>query len=140
MVDHINTRRKSALKQLVASLNDIRNRLLDDATGCSFECRSVHLGALIKYMHDEKLLDGATEPAFEGRSVADTVERMLNMPSPSKDCHKTTPFSACELSLSGLTKTALKSADAIQGLGLDDVDECWAITPAKRGKKAKKKG
>lgn len=89
-------------------------------------------------MYDERLLDGATEPAFEGCSVADAVKRIRKMPSPSKNWHmQTSTYSSCELSLSSLTKTALKSS-AIPGLELDDIDECRAIT-SKKERKAKAK-
>ncbi|KAK0719188.1 hypothetical protein B0H67DRAFT_532801 [Lasiosphaeris hirsuta] len=124
VANHINTRREAALRQFIASLNDIKSKLLDDTTGCSFECRSIHLGALVKYMYDERLLDGVTEPPFEDRSVADTVKRMRKMPSPSKDWHmQTSTYGSCELSLSSLTEAALRSSDAIQDLELDDVDD-----------------
>ncbi|KAK3311921.1 hypothetical protein B0H66DRAFT_539033 [Apodospora peruviana] len=134
----INTRREAALSQLIASLNDIKGKLLEDTSRCSFECRSAHLGALIIHMHDERLLDGAIEPPFEGRSVADTVKRIRAMRSPSKDWHvQTSTDSLCELSLRSVTETALKAIDAIQGLELDDVDDYLVINSTKKGKRGK---
>lgn len=139
LADCINTRRESALSQLIASLNDIKNKLLDDTTGCCFECRSIHLGALVKHLHNEKLLDGAIEPPFEGRSVADTVQKMRGMRSPSKDWHmQTSTDSSCELLLSSLTETVLKTADAIQDLELDEVDD-WEWASSKKSKKGRYK-
>jgi len=126
------------MKQLIASLNNIKIKLLEDTTGCSFECRSAHLGALVIHMHDERLLDGAIEPPFKGRSVADTVTKMRGMRSPNKDWHmQTSTNCSCELSLNSLTETALKTVDAIQGLKLDDADDCRVIASTKKGKKSK---
>jgi hypothetical protein len=131
------------MRQLVASINDIKTKLLEHTTGCSFECRSAHLGALVIHIHDEKLLDGAIEPIeppFEGRSVAETVTRMRRMRFPTKDWHmQTGADGSCELSLSTLTETALKTADTLQGLKLEDEEDCSHINSAKKDKRGKGK-
>lgn len=137
-VDDINTRRELALRRLSASLNSIKSDLLDGTAGCCFECRSIHLGALIKHMHDEGILGDAFTPPFQDRSVTATVKKLREMQFPATNWHRQDNIHfSCRFSLSSLTEAAAEETTmAIRGL---ELEEEVLGTSSKKSKKKKGK-
>ena len=123
MIGRINTQKEDALRQIRSSLRNLKLDLLNGKIGCSFECRSLLLGALIKYMHDDGFLEDGVMTASEGRSLKVTMQRVREMKSPSKDWHPHVPrfgsIPSCQVSLRSLTEPCLnKVLKSISGLEL----------------------
>jgi hypothetical protein len=132
-------RREEALRKVFELLDGVKSDLLTGAAGCSFECRSILLGALVKHMCDEGLLDDAV-PRFEDRSFTDTAKKIRDMQSPNRDWHKPSfPYSSCSFSLSALTEVRLNEiTTGLRGLELDDYE--WRSSQRRlKSKKDKKK-
>ena len=74
------------------SLYGIKHKLIDGKVGCSFECRSLLLGALVKFMHDYDVSGyGTLEAAPQTRSIEATIRLVREMKSPSRDWHPRVP-------------------------------------------------
>ena len=108
--------------QIGSSLCDIKLMLVKGEIGCSFECRSLLLGALIKFMHDYGFFEDGISTASETRSLEATIRLVREMKSPSKNWHPRMPSSpSCKLSLSNLTEPCLdKALKSMSGLSLSD--------------------
>ena len=133
-VGRINAQKEDAMRQIGSSLRNLKLGLLNGKIGCSFECRSLLLGTLIKYMHDDGFLEDGVTTASEGRSLKATIQRVREMKSPSRDWHRYFPsrsagFSSnlsgpnpsCQVSLGSLIEPGLNEAlESISGLGLYD--------------------
>lgn len=52
-----------------SNLNELKTQLIEEENGCSFECTSMSLGALIKGMNAMRLVDPPPTRPFEGYSV-----------------------------------------------------------------------
>ncbi|PWY96344.1 hypothetical protein BO94DRAFT_570673 [Aspergillus sclerotioniger CBS 115572] len=63
VMDRINTQRNTAICILFTTLNKLRDDLLCDTKGCSFQCRAVANGVLTKLMHEKGLLIEPTAAA-----------------------------------------------------------------------------
>jgi len=117
----VNYRREKLFEQLTNLLDKVKEDLLQDIGGCSFECRSLLLGALAKQMYDGGYsLLGATGSSV---SVSGTITRIGELHSPSKDWHKpsVSRYSACKISLPGLLEGPLEEiAESICGVRLGD--------------------
>ncbi|KAK4109353.1 hypothetical protein N656DRAFT_738362 [Canariomyces notabilis] len=114
----LNEQRELAMKLLISVLQEAKFKLLDGRVGCSFECRSLNLGALVKFMHDEGFLEAVTEKSYEGRSVTDVITKIREMKSPTKSSYWRCP-GFCSFTLTKLIESGLGTATAqIRGLGL----------------------
>jgi hypothetical protein len=121
ILEKVNYRREKLFEQLANLLDKVKEDLLEDIGGCSFECRSLLLGALIKQMYDGGYSYlGATGSRL---SVSDTIANLGELHSPSKDWHKPSlsKYNTCKISLPGLLGGPLgEIADSICGVGLED--------------------
>jgi len=109
VIARLNMRREEALRMVFKLLEDVKSDLLTGAAGCSFECRSILLGALVKHMCDEGL-DNAV-PLFEDRSITNIAKKIRDFKSPNREWHKPSfPYSSCPFSLSDLTKDRLNKS------------------------------
>ncbi|KAK4135358.1 hypothetical protein BT67DRAFT_441030 [Trichocladium antarcticum] len=120
VIVRINSQRDAAFSQISYSLRHLKDTLLNGTSGCSFECRSLHLGALIKYMHDDGFLAGEITTASKGRSLKDTVKRVREMKSPSEYWHYGYPSSYCNFSVNKQTEHLNMLLGTMGGLGLYD--------------------
>lgn len=124
MVGQIDTGREAALLQISFSLQDLKYSLLRGTEGCSFECRSLLLGALIKYMHDDGLLEDTLKTPYGGHSLVDAIKRVQAMKSPDHDWHRDPVddyLGACPFSLSNLTQPLIdRVKEDIKGLCVYD--------------------
>ncbi|RYP42997.1 hypothetical protein DL768_010139 [Monosporascus sp. mg162] len=145
--DQVSVQREAALEKIISSLHSLKLKLINGTYGCSFECRSILLGALIKNMHDDGLPDDGVETPVQGRSLIDVINKTREMKSPSKDWHQPTlgypSYSSCQFSLSSLTAPSLKEVVGnIKGLELHtlivpletkQLEDTWTV-PTKRKK------
>ncbi len=90
----IDAQREAALGHINSSLQNVRHTLINGKIGCSFECRSLLLGALIKFMHDEGFFEPGISAASKNRSVKATIRRVREMKAPSRDWHPRVPLQA----------------------------------------------
>ncbi|KAK3350291.1 hypothetical protein B0T25DRAFT_505739 [Lasiosphaeria hispida] len=118
VINDVDTRRAAELERHIASLNLVKRNLLNGTAGCSFECRSILLGAIVQYMHNEGVEDFMRLP-FKGCSVVETTKKIQEIHSPSRDWHKPTlsRSSSCSFSLSSLIKAAYQDDDDNWGFG-----------------------
>lgn len=132
-------RREEALRRVFKLLDGVKSDLLTGTAGCSFECRSILLGALVKHMCDEGLDDAV--PRFEDRSFTDIAKKIRDIKSPDRVWHKPSfPYSSCSFSLSDLTKDRLNEiTTGLRGLKLDD-HELRSSQLRLKSKKNEKKG
>lgn len=86
-VDRINATREEVLAQIILSIHAVKAQLVGDEVGCSFECRSLLLGALVKYMHDDGFHVPGLIASSEGRSLTAVIQRVRDMKSPSLNWH-----------------------------------------------------
>ena len=123
MVDRIQGRREIALWGISIALTELRLQLINGKAGCSFECSSLLLGALTKYMHDAGFTEDYTiKKLSEGRSLMDAIKRVREMKSPDRNWHRPVRYyDPCLFSLNVLTQPFLdKIAGSITPLGLYD--------------------
>ncbi|KXX77398.1 hypothetical protein MMYC01_206072 [Madurella mycetomatis] len=78
----VELRRSVAIAALVGALHELMEALLDNSRGCSFECRSILLGALRKQLHGLKVLHPEVEPPFQGCSLEEAVKRVEGIKDP----------------------------------------------------------
>ncbi|KAH6623460.1 hypothetical protein F5144DRAFT_362195 [Chaetomium tenue] len=99
----INAKREGALLLLGMYLVGLKRNLLSGAIGCSFECRSLLLGALTKHMDDDGVSETGIIAAAKDRSLNAVVSRVKNMRSPSRDWH---PLHASPRGSGSMSRTA----------------------------------
>ncbi|PYI06091.1 hypothetical protein BO78DRAFT_344233 [Aspergillus sclerotiicarbonarius CBS 121057] len=104
LIDHINKQRQTAISGLVSSLNTLRNGLLCDTKGCSFDCRSMAIGLIAKLMHQNAL-------SADARIVAGQWsfhDLKLMMFSCSRQLEE---YSRCQCQYTGWINEAIGSAE-----------------------------
>ncbi|KAK3349743.1 hypothetical protein B0T25DRAFT_570347 [Lasiosphaeria hispida] len=117
----VNYHREKLFKQLTNLLDKVKEDLLEDIGGCSFECRSLLLSALTKQMYNRGYSYLGT--TYSRVSASDTITKMGELHSPSKDWHKPSlrKCNTCKISLPGLLAGPLEEiANSICRLGLED--------------------
>lgn len=68
-IDLLEEDRIAAISAAFTDLEDLVNDFLEDRESCSFECASMHLGALIKQLHSRNLWRPRPEAPFIGISI-----------------------------------------------------------------------
>lgn len=63
-------------------LDTIQKEFLLGERGCSFECSSILLGALLKELHQHKLRDPRPEPPFIGLNLTDLFKTLQQFRNP----------------------------------------------------------
>lgn len=79
----MNQRRETAIEGLITALWEIVDKLRQGRTGCTFECESILLGALVKQMNSFNLLEPRPAIPFSGLSVAQLALEMGHFNSPA---------------------------------------------------------
>ena len=102
-----------AICGLFTALNQLRNNLLCDTKGCSFECRAIANGVLTKLMHEKGLLIEPTEAAAKWSFVdlRDTVASFSKTLADTRRCQRN--YSMCENGswIAQVTNSANRSVD-----------------------------
>ncbi|KAL7963776.1 hypothetical protein V8C34DRAFT_319453 [Trichoderma compactum] len=87
IIDSIEMKRQNFISEVISELNDLKYQLFKDKgykdkEGCSFECSSILLGALIKGMNAICILDPLSEPQLEGYSLMAFEKAVLSIQEP----------------------------------------------------------
>lgn len=81
-IDTLDATRQRLISGFISSLNELKAQLSKEENGCSFECSSMSLGALIKGMNAKRLLDPPPRIPFEGHSVLAIEKAISDIKSP----------------------------------------------------------
>ncbi len=82
LADKINRRREETFARLKTFLEDLQTGFLEGTKGCSFECQSILLGALIKKLVASGLLERGPGCYFKGMSVAKAASAVQALQPP----------------------------------------------------------
>ncbi|GAB1318148.1 BTB domain-containing protein [Madurella fahalii] len=74
VIDRIVEKRNVTIAALVGALHELIQAFLDESEGCSFECRSILLGALQKQLHNPKPHLHKTRAAMNGLKLSDFTQ------------------------------------------------------------------
>ncbi|KAI2463167.1 hypothetical protein F4781DRAFT_440832 [Annulohypoxylon bovei var. microspora] len=80
--EKVNQRREEYLTKIFDYLYGLRILSSDDSIGCSFECSSMLLGALIVQMNQHGLLDSKPESPYAGHSIVSIMEMIRKLKTP----------------------------------------------------------
>ncbi|KAK4196094.1 hypothetical protein QBC40DRAFT_342952 [Triangularia verruculosa] len=82
VVDQLNQHRKGSINVIAAAFRGLRDDYIHGRPGCSFECRAMHLGTLMKNLSGLKFLSYPPKTPNEDLSLAEVVECITTMRSP----------------------------------------------------------
>ncbi|KAM6476150.1 hypothetical protein HDV62DRAFT_257696 [Trichoderma sp. SZMC 28011] len=90
IIDALNDSREYAIETVVAEFLKLRQRLCEDQM-CSFECSSIHLGALLKAMSKMGLMDPIPTSPYPGHSLMalEQAIREIKEPTWETNCPET---------------------------------------------------
>lgn len=110
IIDALNKSREDAIETVVAEFFEVRRRLCEDQAH-SFECSSIHLGALLKAMSKMGVMDHTSVSPWPGHSLLSLEQAIRDIKEPTwkSNCPEssTPPKESTEES----TKTATKSSN-----------------------------
>ncbi|OTA98875.1 hypothetical protein M426DRAFT_100945 [Hypoxylon sp. CI-4A] len=124
VADRIDERRQEFANRLFARLDTVADLLRDGELGCSFECSSILLGALIKESHEKGILNSHPGPRFQGHSIESLVGliRAFKKPrwgTPSHNYHYDFNGRYHPCTLQNLFEENLK--ETVEGLEISDI-------------------
>ncbi|KAK0619421.1 hypothetical protein B0T14DRAFT_432395, partial [Immersiella caudata] len=82
VIDQLNQHRKGSIDVIAAAFRGLRDDYIHGRQGCSFECRAMHLGTLMKNLSGLKFLSYPPETPYGDLSLAEVVECITTMRSP----------------------------------------------------------
>ncbi|KAL6693629.1 hypothetical protein J3F84DRAFT_67523 [Trichoderma pleuroticola] len=82
IIDALNDSREYAIETVVAEFLKLRQRLCEDQS-CSFECSSIHLGALLKAMSKMGLMDPIPTSPYPGHSLLALEQAIRDIKEPT---------------------------------------------------------
>ncbi|KAL6799612.1 hypothetical protein GGI42DRAFT_59341 [Trichoderma sp. SZMC 28013] len=82
IIDALNDSREYAIETVVAEFLKLRQRLCEDQM-CSFECSSIHLGALLKAMSNMGLADPIPTSPYPGHSLLALEQAIRDIKEPT---------------------------------------------------------
>ncbi|PNP51508.1 hypothetical protein THARTR1_07948 [Trichoderma harzianum] len=82
IIDALNDSREYAIEMVVAEFLKLRQRLCEDQS-CSFECSSIHLGALLKAMSKMGLMDPIPTSPYPGHSLLALEQAIRDIKEPT---------------------------------------------------------
>ncbi|KOS17116.1 hypothetical protein ESCO_006052 [Escovopsis weberi] len=83
----INKKREDLIFSLLTGLQDLADEFYDErSNACSFECKAINLGTLLKAQKKLGILDCRPQPPFEGWSASTLVQAMrgIQVPFPNE--------------------------------------------------------
>ncbi|KAF3066955.1 hypothetical protein CFAM422_009048 [Trichoderma lentiforme] len=114
IIDALNKSREDAIETVVAEFFEVRRRLCEDQAH-SFECSSIHLGALLKAMSKMGVMDHTSVSPWPGHSLLSLEQAIRDIKEPTwkSNCPEssTPPKESAEES----TKTTTKSSNDSDG-------------------------
>ncbi|QYT06049.1 hypothetical protein H0G86_012914 [Trichoderma simmonsii] len=114
IIDALNKSREDAIETVVAEFFEVRRRLCEDQAH-SFECSSIHLGALLKAMSKMGVMDHTSVSPWPGHSLLSLEQAIRDIKEPTwkSNCPEssTPPKESTEES----TKTTTKSSNDSDG-------------------------
>ncbi|KAH0522012.1 hypothetical protein TsFJ059_005932 [Trichoderma semiorbis] len=114
IIDALNKSREDAIETVVAEFFEVRRRLCEDQAH-SFECSSIHLGALLKAMSKMGVMDHTSVSPWPGHSLLTLEQAIRDIKEPTwkSNCPEssTPPKESTEES----TKTTTKSSNDSDG-------------------------
>lgn len=126
LVDTIDQLRQELIEQIIYGLHNLIS-YFHRRDNCSFECSSILIGALMKQMRSNRLLDPKPSRPYLGHSVARTTATIRNFASPRwSDTRVSRSFgrSSCEVHpctpAAFMDPTVSSLADGVKGLKLKD--------------------
>ena len=81
-VDELESRRIKAIEEVVNGLHVLKHDLLHGKVACSFECSSIHLGALMRGMIELGIPEPLEHDPFPGKGLKTAMEIIRGMRSP----------------------------------------------------------
>jgi hypothetical protein len=95
-LETLERKRQELIDRILSALHELATNLRDDKDGCSFDCRSMLLGALIKQMHSRGLHSPRPIEPFLGFSFDSIVKSVSEMSSPDS-YHGQHSYDSCTL-------------------------------------------
>ncbi|KAI1086059.1 hypothetical protein F5B19DRAFT_200455 [Rostrohypoxylon terebratum] len=99
-INKVNKQRRAAAVQIIDGLRTLRDGLLDDTQGCSYTCRCLLLGALMKGLQPYHVFDSTSEP-LSGHSLVNVIKNIHEIHTPSFKSN------TCNCTMDGLTSSFL---------------------------------
>ncbi|KAI0165300.1 hypothetical protein GGR52DRAFT_581937 [Hypoxylon sp. FL1284] len=82
LVEAIDRKRRESIEHIITGLHNFQSDLRNDRAGCSFECSSILLGALIKETNAKGCFGVCLGSSMRGLSVKATTNAVLEIRSP----------------------------------------------------------
>ncbi|ELQ37649.1 hypothetical protein OOU_Y34scaffold00588g7 [Pyricularia oryzae Y34] len=121
ITDRIDRLRREFIGDIVSSMNDLSLELKHGKAGCSYECSSMLLGALLKEMHTKGLELQSGSP-LRGLSFASTMATALQIQSPSWSHPGTSLRAVKTCNLAYMIKEKIGVGN-VPGFGIADINK-----------------
>ncbi|KAK3362529.1 hypothetical protein B0T25DRAFT_524510 [Lasiosphaeria hispida] len=82
VIDRINQDRKDAMDLIAAGIGGLQQDYVEGRAGCDFECRAMHLGALMLSLNNLNFSGHPSKPHFGNCSLTKVVDILSGMKSP----------------------------------------------------------
>lgn len=114
IIDALNKSREDAIETVVAEFFEVRRRLCEDQAH-SFECSSIHLGALLKAMSKMGVMDHTSVSPWPGHSLLSLEQAVRDIKEPTWKSNCTETSTPPKESTEESTKTTTKSSNDSDG-------------------------
>ncbi|KAL7787629.1 hypothetical protein V8C43DRAFT_288664 [Trichoderma afarasin] len=110
IIDALNKSREDAIETVVAEFFEVRRRLCEDQAH-SFECSSIHLGALLKAMSKMGVMDHTSVSPWPGHSLLSLEQAIRDIKEPTWKSNCPESSASPKESTEESTKTTTKSSN-----------------------------
>lgn len=114
VLDALNKSREDAIETVVAEFFEVRRRLCEDQAH-SFECSSIHLGALLKAMSKMGVMDHTSISPWPGHSLLSLEQAICDIKEPTWKSNCPESSASPKESTEESTKTTTKSSNDSDG-------------------------